>query len=122
MHKHARTQMQELTRTVCVCMCSMASQPEMRDRETRGQDTSSQHFIVAQEEIDKLIARPPLEFAAGTPDVIFSAIDPSGGGSGSDFVVVTIAILNGNQTSVSPCWRAAAPRGGRWRRGPSAGA
>jgi hypothetical protein len=100
----------------------MASQPEMRDRETRGQDTSSQHFVVPEEEIAKLIERPPLEYPAGVPDVIFSAIDPSGGGSGSDFVVVSIAIINGNQTSVSFYSRAAAPTGDRWRTCPSAGA
>ena len=82
----------------------MSARPEMRDRETRGVDTSSQHFVCSEEEVDKLRARERQVFPVGQPDVLFTAIDPSGGGQGSDYAVVTIAIVNGNQVVVSWAW------------------
>lgn len=68
----------------------MACNPTLRDRETRGVIKSSKRFIVPQEMIESMKARPPHEFGEGKPDVLYTGIDPSGGGAGSDYVIVCV--------------------------------
>lgn len=80
----------------------MATNPALRDRETRGATTSERHYILEKEEIDKFKARGRHEFPPNQPDVLFTAIDPSGGGTGSDFVILTLALIGAsNQITVS---------------------
>lgn len=90
---------------VWCAMCSMATNPALRDRETRGVNNSSRHYVLDEETINSFRDRVTHEFPAGQPDVLFTSIDPSGGGSGSDFAIFTIAIVAGQQVVVSsmPC-------------------
>lgn len=69
---------------------SQACNPTLRDRETRGVVKSSKRFIVPQEMIESMKARPPHHFGQGKPDVLYTGIDPSGGGAGSDYVIVRL--------------------------------
>ena len=56
---------------------------------------------MADEYIQALKARARLRFPSGQPDVLICGIDPSGGGDGSDFTIVTITIKDGHQVVVS---------------------
>jgi hypothetical protein len=73
----------------------MAGNPEMRDRELRGVIKSSKRFFLTEEQVEAMRAKPMHSFTehGRTPDVLFTAIDPSGGGAGSDYAIVTMAKL-----------------------------
>lgn len=94
----------------------MSTNPELRDRETRGVNNSSRRYILSEETLNAFRDRAKHEFPANQPDILFTAIDPSGGGSGSDFVILTIALLAGAQVVVS-CYKAAHARASSPRRG-----
>ncbi len=81
------------SRRACVCVC--AGNPALRDRETRGIVRSSKLYYVTQEMVDVMKKRPKHEFGDGRPDVLFSAIDPSGGGAQSEYVILTMAMEAG---------------------------
>lgn len=66
----------------------------MRDRETRGVVASTKRFIVSEDQILSLKNRPLYEFPT-KPDVLYTAIDPSGGGLGSDYAIKTMALSHG---------------------------
>lgn len=66
----------------------------MRDRELRGVVASTKRFILTPEQIESFKNRARHVFDAGSPDVLFTAIDPSGGGASSDYTIVTIAFVN----------------------------
>jgi hypothetical protein len=78
----------------------MASNPALRDRETRGSVASTKRFILTEELVDRVAARAKHDFPEGKPGVLYSAIDPSGGGAGSDYAIVTLA-FNGPCVVVS---------------------
>ena len=93
----------------------MASNPTLRDRETRGVVSSTMRFLIDKLIIQEFQKREPGVFADGRPNVLFSAIDPSGGGSGSDYAIVTMA-MNGGIPTVSAHYvaseQSSAPFGG----------
>lgn len=72
----------------------MSTNPVLRDSETRGIVSSTQRYIVTAEQIKQLKDRLPYEWQEGKPEVLFTAIDPFGGGEGSKFAIITMA-LNG---------------------------
>lgn len=74
----------------------MSTNPSLRDRETRGIVKSERRFILTEREILALKERAPFEFSDGRrPDVLYTAIDPSGGGQGSDYAVCTMTLFDG---------------------------
>lgn len=78
----------------------MASNPQMRDRETRGVVVSDIRLILHELQILALRNRELGEFASGKPDCLYTAIDPSGGGGGSEYSIATLA-MHGNKIMVS---------------------
>lgn len=77
------------------CDAIMSCNPAMRERELHGTVTSDKKFIIDKDDIDKFKVRPRHVFECGTPDVLYTAIDPSGGGRGSDYAILTMAMSNG---------------------------
>ena len=73
---------------------SLASQtnPVLRDRETRGIIKTTTRHVIPSADVDKLGAQRETRFGDGKPDVLFSGIDPSGGGSGSEYAIVTLGM------------------------------
>ena len=70
----------------------MAVNPELRDRETRGVSGSQTRYILDEQTVAALRERGAYRFSEQNPQVLYSAIDPSGGGSASDFAIVTLAL------------------------------
>lgn len=82
-----------------------ATNPKLRDREQRGIICSDMVFLVSERQVQEFRARPPVAFPAGSPDVVFLAVDPSGGGEGSKWAICALTIFN-----MSPVVRAQARR------------
>lgn len=89
-------------RVLCLVFSRMMCNPDLRDRETRGVIRSSLHYVFPTLIVDALRKRVHAEFGEGKPDVLYSGIDPSGGGEGSDYAIFTMAIHQGCIT-VSAC-------------------
>jgi hypothetical protein len=81
-----------------VCMIKVdaiyENNPDIRDRETRGTTVSGFHRVLKPEAIQSFFERDWFRFGQGVPNVLYSSIDPSGGGTMSDHVLVTIANVN----------------------------
>lgn len=74
----------------------MSCNPTLRDRETRGVITSGKLYFVSRTLVDALRIRPPFMLSDHTYcDVLYTAIDPSGGGSGSDYAIATLSRISG---------------------------
>jgi hypothetical protein len=90
-----------LSSGVCVCVYYVTfwylsgSNPTLRDSETRGIVGSSHRYILTEAAVDAFTKRDRFAFPTGTPDVLYSGIDPSGGGSGSEYVIETLAYNQG---------------------------
>lgn len=67
-------------------------------RETRGVIVSSKRAIVSTEAVERFRARPHRLLPKSKPQVIYSSIDPSGGGAGSDYVIVDQILVDGAPT------------------------
>jgi hypothetical protein len=78
----------------------MATNPELRDQETRGQPASIDYILTAKQ-VESFRTRGRYCFSEGHPNMLFSAIDPFGGGSGSDWTITTMACLDNNAPIVS---------------------
>jgi hypothetical protein len=78
----------------------MATNPQLRDQETRGVP-ASMNTILTEEQVKEYRARPRFRFLEGSPPVLFTAIDPFGGGDGSQFTIATLACLPGGIPVVS---------------------
>lgn len=78
----------------------MADDPEFRDRELRGVVHNTKRFIISRDQIAALRDRAPFEFTPGKPDVLYTGIDPSGAGTGSHYVIITVALDGSTDTPV----------------------
>jgi hypothetical protein len=67
----------------------MATNPTLRDRETRGEASSEMRTILKATEVDLFSLRSRFVFPVSRPRVLFTAIDPAGGGSLSDYTILT---------------------------------
>lgn len=67
----------------------METNPVLRDRETRGEVASTKRYLLSEAVVDAFEKRSTVFFPNGTPRVLYSGIDPSGGGSGSGYAIVT---------------------------------
>lgn len=73
----------------------LSTNPAMRDAESRGVVMSSTRHVLQEAQIKRFKEREPFDFPEGRPDVLYTAIDPSGGGAGSDYVILTLALCQG---------------------------
>jgi hypothetical protein len=72
----------------------LASDPELCARETRGLVMSTKLFVLDRIWIKKFMEREPYALKENA-QVLHMGIDPSGGGSGSDYAVCTLGIESG---------------------------
>ena len=73
----------------------MACNPALRDSETRGIIVSSNRYWLSERQVHAFRDRARYSFPLGHPDVLYTGIDPSGGGSGSKYAIVTITRKEG---------------------------
>jgi hypothetical protein len=71
----------------------LASNPDLADRETRGIVKSSRRELFDKQWVHRLRERAAHVFEH-TPNVVFLAIDPAGGGNMSDFAMCSMAYEN----------------------------
>jgi len=74
-------------------------------RETRGTIATGKHFILQKEWMEAFAKRKPVTITTNRVPALFTYIDPSGGGTASDYTVCTIAQY-GSQTLVRTITRA----------------
>lgn len=73
----------------------MAVDPQTRDREQRAVMDSDRVCVLSASQVDAFKGRPRFRFPESKPQVLFTSIDPSGGGAGSDYVILTGALCEG---------------------------
>lgn len=74
----------------------MAVNPSQRDAETRGVTSSSAAYWLKEEQVVAFEKRARFAFdASNRPDVLYTSVDPAGGGTASDWVLKTVAWING---------------------------
>ena len=72
----------------------MEANPLLHARENMGMRANDTHYLFRPQYIQNLRDRTPIVFPESA-DVVFCAVDPSGGGSQSDYAMATIARING---------------------------
>lgn len=72
------------------------SDPLLGARETQGVIVTGNQFMFAHESIETLSDKALFTFGLRSwPNVLYTSIDPAGGGTMSDFAVMTTAFQNG---------------------------
>lgn len=72
----------------------MEGNPELHSRENLGNRHNDTMYMFRGRCLNDFARRPPMYMGGGC-DVVYCAIDPSGGGTQSDYAIVTVAVRGG---------------------------